>query len=123
MCSINGTNRVQLDGIPAFLGNLHVVGPAYVYLLRCGDGSLYCGWTVDLERRVAAHGAGRASRYTRSRAPVSLAAAWSTPDRSTARRLEVRVKALRREAKEALVAGAELDGAERVQYDVDSANG
>ena len=46
-----------------------------VYLLRCADGTLYCGWTTDLERRLAAHNAGRASRYTRSRLPVELA--WS----------------------------------------------
>ena len=39
---------------------------AYVYILRCADGSLYTGWTVDLDRRLAAHAAGTASRYTRS---------------------------------------------------------
>ena len=46
---------------------------AWVYLLRCGDGSLYCGWTVDIERRLRQHQAGRASRYTRTRLPVTLA--------------------------------------------------
>ena len=45
---------------------------AWVYLLRCADGTLYCGWTVDLDARLAAHNAGRASRYTRSRLPVAL---------------------------------------------------
>src|SRR3954462_7137771 len=50
---------------------------AFVYLLRCADGTLYCGWTVDVERRVAAHNAGRASRYTRSRLPLQLA--WAPP--------------------------------------------
>src|SRR4051812_42812153 len=53
---------------------------AYVYLLRCRDGSLYCGWTVALETRIAAHATGRGGRYTRSRLPVKLAAAWSTAD-------------------------------------------
>jgi putative endonuclease len=80
---------------------------AFVYLLRCADGSLYCGWTVDLERRVAAHGAGTASRYTRSRLPVTLAGAWATEDATGARRLEAAIKLLDRRAKDALLAGAE----------------
>ena len=87
---------------------------SYVYLLRCGDDSLYCGWTVDLDRRLAAHAAGTGARYTRSRLPVAMAAAWEVADRSAAQRLELRVKALRRPAKEALVAGAPLEGGRRV---------
>ncbi len=78
---------------------------AHVYLLRCADGSLYCGWTVDLDRRVAAHGRGTASRYTRSRRPVALAASWEMADRGAALRVEARIKRLPRRAKEALVAG------------------
>ena len=81
---------------------------AFVYLLRCGDDSLYCGWTVDLDARLAAHAAGRGGRYTRSRLPVALAAAWRTPDRRTARSLEARVKRRPRSEKERLVAGAPL---------------
>lgn len=46
---------------------------AWVYLLRCSDGSLYTGWTVDLDRRLARHSAGTASRYTASRLPIELA--------------------------------------------------
>lgn len=45
----------------------------YTYMLRCADGSIYTGWTTDLARRLAAHNAGTASRYTRSRRPVELA--------------------------------------------------
>jgi putative endonuclease len=71
----------------------------YVYLLRCADDSLYCGWTTDLERRMAAHRAGTASRYTRSRLPVELAGAVSVPDRSAALREEARIKRLPRAAK------------------------
>jgi putative endonuclease len=78
--------------------------PAWVYLLRCGDGSLYCGWTNDLDRRVAAHAAGRGARYTASRRPVQLAAALPMPDRSAAMREEVRIKRLSRDEKLALVA-------------------
>jgi putative endonuclease len=71
----------------------------YVYLLRCSDDSLYCGWTTDLERRLAAHHAGTASRYTRSRLPVELAAVVPVADRSAALREEARIKRLRRPAK------------------------
>jgi putative endonuclease len=76
-----------------------------VYLLRCADGTLYCGWTVDVERRVAAHNAGRASRYTRSRLPVELAWSQPLPDRGAAMREELRIKRLPRAAKLALIAG------------------
>jgi putative endonuclease len=77
--------------------------PAYVYLLRCADGSLYCGWTTDVQRRLKAHNAGRASRYTASRLPVALALAQPMPDRSAARREEARIKQLTRAEKLALV--------------------
>lgn len=53
-------------------------------MLRCRDGSLYTGWTVDLERRLACHRAGVASRYTASRLPVELALAVPMVDRTTA---------------------------------------
>jgi putative endonuclease len=76
---------------------------AYVYLLRCADDSLYCGWTTDLERRLAAHSAGTASRYTRSRLPVELAAVISVADRSAALREEARIKRLPRAAKLGLI--------------------
>ncbi len=82
---------------------------AYVYLLRCRDGSLYCGWTTNIERRVAAHQAGRGSRYTKSRLPVALALAQPMPDRSAARREEARIKQLTRAEKLALVHRAQLD--------------
>ena len=77
--------------------------PAWVYLLHCGDGSLYTGWTSDLDRRLRAHAAGRASRYTRSRPPVRLAAALPMPDATAARREEARIKRLTRRSKLALV--------------------
>jgi putative endonuclease len=76
---------------------------AWVYLLHCRDGSLYTGWTVDLERRLARHRAGTASRYTASRLPVELTLALPMPDRTAARREEARIKRLTRSAKLALV--------------------
>lgn len=77
---------------------------AWVYLLRCRDGSLYTGWTSDLDRRLSKHSAGKASRYTASRLPVELAAAWPMVDRSAAMREEARIKGLDRARKLALIA-------------------
>src|SRR5437773_10723911 len=65
---------------------------AYVYLLRCADGSYYTGWTTDLARRLAAHQAGRAARYTRSRRPVTLAYWEECADARAARRREYRLR-------------------------------
>lgn len=76
---------------------------AWVYVLRCADGSLYTGWTNDLERRFARHRAGKASRYTASRLPVEMAAAWPMPDRRSAMREEAKIKRLDRRAKIALI--------------------
>ena len=78
---------------------------SFVYLLRCADGSLYCGWTTDVERRLAEHRAGSASRYTRSRRPVELAHVIPVDDRSAALREEARIKRLPRAAKLALIDG------------------
>jgi putative endonuclease len=85
---------------------------AYVYLLRCRDGSLYCGWTVDVEKRLAAHATGKASRYTSRRLPVSLAASWEMETASAARRMEWRIKQLTRTQKLALIGGAALPALE-----------
>jgi putative endonuclease len=83
---------------------------AWVYLLRCADGTLYCGWTTDVDQRLAAHNTGRASRYTRSRLPVELAWSQPQPDRTAARRAEARIKALTRARKLALIAGERSGG-------------
>ena len=77
----------------------------YTYLLRCADGSLYCGWTNDLVKRLAAHNAGTGGRYTRSRRPVELAWYTVSETKQQAMRLEARIKQLRRSQKEALVCG------------------
>jgi putative endonuclease len=83
---------------------------AWVYLLRCRDGSLYTGWTVDLERRLARHRSGLASHYTASRLPVELALAIPMSDRTSARRAEARIKRLPRPAKLALLTCAHSPG-------------
>jgi predicted GIY-YIG superfamily endonuclease len=90
------------------------VSEAYVYLLRCADGSLYTGWSSDVQRRLARHRSGRASRYTASRLPVELELVLPMVDRTAARREEARIKALDRGAKLALIAaGREPDGRAR----------
>lgn len=76
---------------------------AWVYLLRCNDGSLYTGWTVDLERRLARHQSGVGSRYTASRLPVELALSMPMRDRTSARREEARIKRLSRSQKLELI--------------------
>lgn len=75
-----------------------------VYLLRCSDGSLYCGITNDLPKRLKAHAAGKASRYTRSRLPVKLAYTEPQPSKSAALKREAAIKRLRRGDKDRLVA-------------------
>jgi putative endonuclease len=79
---------------------------AFVYMLRCADGSLYTGWSTDVQRRLARHRAGTASRYTASRLPVELVLARAMADRSSAMREEARIKRLDRAAKLALIADA-----------------
>jgi putative endonuclease len=68
--------------------------PAFVYLLRCADGTLYCGWSTDPERRLRQHQAGTASRYTRTRRPVELVYSREFASRSEAMREEIRIKRL-----------------------------
>jgi putative endonuclease len=80
--------------------------PAFVYMLRCADGSLYCGWSTDPARRLRQHEAGTASRYTRTRRPVELVWSAECGDRSEALREEARVKRLSRAQKSALIADA-----------------
>ena len=75
----------------------------YVYLLRCADGSLYCGWTKDLKSRVDAHNEGKGAKYTRSRRPVVLVYSETFSDRHDALSREWHIKRLTREQKEALI--------------------
>ena len=74
----------------------------YVYLLRCADGSLYCGWTTDLAARVETHNRGKGAKYTRSRLPVKLVWWEAYEDRHAALSREWHIKQMRRDQKEAL---------------------
>ncbi len=79
----------------------------YVYVLRCGDGSLYTGYTDDVERRLAVHQSGKGGKYTRSHLPVELVYREDLPDKSAALRREAAVKRLSRQEKLALIASAQ----------------
>ncbi len=76
---------------------------AYTYMVRCADGSLYTGWTVDLEQRLAMHNSGKGARYTRSRLPVELVWSEEQPSQETARSREARIKQLTRTEKLQLI--------------------
>jgi len=76
-----------------------------VYVLECRDGSLYTGITTDLARRLAAHRAGRGSRYVRARLPVKVVYRERRRTRSAALRREAALKRLDRAAKLRLVRG------------------
>ena len=77
--------------------------PWYVYILRCGDGTLYTGATDDVGRRLAAHRAGRGAKYTRGRGPLELVYVEEQLDKSAALRREWEIKRLRREQKEQMI--------------------
>ena len=76
---------------------------AFVYMLRCKDGSLYTGWTNDLEPRLAMHNSGRGAKYTHGRGPLELVYSQELPDKEAALRRECAIKKLRREQKLALL--------------------
>ena len=74
-----------------------------VYILRCRDGTLYCGWTTDVSARLKAHNSGRGAKYTRSRRPVELVYREECADKSEALKREHRIKRMTRAEKEELI--------------------
>ena len=76
----------------------------YVYILRCGDGTLYTGSTDNVEKRLAAHRVGKGAKYTRGRGPLELAYSEQLPDKSAALRREYEIKQLTRQEKLELIA-------------------
>ena len=81
----------------------------YTYILRCADGSLYTGWTNDLEKRIKAHKAGRGGKYTRAHAPVELVYFESFDTKTEAMSREWHIKKLNREQKLALIERKDTD--------------
>jgi len=84
-------------------GKGEIFVPWYVYILRCGDGTLYTGITGDVGRRLEAHRSGRGAKYTRGRGPLELVYTEEVSDKSAALRREYQIKRLRREEKERLI--------------------
>jgi len=76
----------------------------YTYILRCKDGTLYTGWTKDLDRRVKEHNAGKGAKYTKARRPVKLVYCEEFSTRTEAMKRECAIKRMRREEKERLIA-------------------
>ena len=74
----------------------------YVYILRCADDTLYCGWITDLTKRLVAHNSGRGAKYTRSRRPVELIYVEEYEDRHDALSREWHIKRMSREEKQRL---------------------
>ncbi len=75
----------------------------YVYMLRCNDGSLYCGYTPDPQKRVLLHNKGVASRYTRARLPVKMVFLMEFDSKGEALKTEYTIKHLSKKEKEELV--------------------
>ena len=75
----------------------------HLYILRCGDGTLYTGIAVDVEKRFAAHAAGKGAKYTRGRGPLTLLYQEVCGDHTQALRRELEVKKLSRQEKEQLI--------------------
>ena len=76
----------------------------YIYILRCADGTLYTGWTNDLEKRLAAHQSGKGGKYTRARLPVELVHSERFDTKQEAMHREWEIKQLTREEKLRLIA-------------------
>ena len=81
----------------------------YTYILRCADGTYYCGWTNNLDRRLKAHNEGKGAKYTRSRRPVALVYYEAFSTKEQAMRREYEIKQLPRKKKEELIFKQQTD--------------
>ncbi len=79
----------------------------YTYIVTCSDGSLYTGWTNDLERRIQAHNSGRGAKYTKSRRPVALAYYEEFSTKEEAMRREWEIKHMTRQEKMRMISAFE----------------
>ncbi len=77
----------------------------YVYIVLCGDGSYYTGWTTNLEKRVRVHNQGKGAKYTRSRLPVKLLYSEEYAEKGEALRREAAIKKLTHQQKAKLISG------------------
>ncbi len=77
----------------------------FVYVIRCKNGSLYTGITNDLERRFAMHSAGTGAKFLRGKGPLTLEFSTILPDKSSALKIEHKIKQLTRSQKEKIITG------------------
>ena len=89
--------------MPSLLFGGHMESVWYLYILRCGDGTLYTGITTDVEKRLEAHRSGKGAKYTRGRSPLELIYREKCGSHSDALKRELTVKKLSREQKEMLL--------------------
>ena len=75
----------------------------YTYIVKCKDGTLYTGWTNDIEKRIEAHNAGKGAKYTKTRRPVELVYLEEFATKEDAMKREYAIKQMKRKAKEALI--------------------
>ena len=80
----------------------------YTYMLKCSDGTLYTGWTNDLEKRVEAHNSGKGAKYTKARRPVELAYYEEFETKEQAMKREYAIKQLGRKEIQKLIAGKKV---------------
>ncbi len=82
-----------------------MTGTNYTYILECADGTYYCGWTNDIDKRLRTHNAGKGGKYTRARLPVRLVHLETFPTKEEAMAREWQIKQLKREQKEEIIRG------------------
>ncbi len=75
----------------------------YTYIVKCRDGSLYTGWTNDIEKRIEAHNAGKGAKYTKSRRPVTLVYYEEFATKQEAMKREYAIKHMKRKEKEKVI--------------------
>jgi putative endonuclease len=78
----------------------------YVYIVECKDGTLYTGWTTNIEERIKKHNQGKGAKYTRSRCPVNLKYYEVFPTKNEAIKREAAIKKVSRKEKERLIQGS-----------------
>ena len=78
----------------------------YIYILKCADGTLYTGWTNDLEKRLQAHSSGKGCKYTRSRCPIELVYFECFETKQEAQSREFAIKKMARTKKQELINSA-----------------
>ena len=95
------------EGVPHYIEEV-MEKKCFAYILKCSDGSLYTGWTNDLDKRLAAHNAGAGAKYTKSRRPVQLVYCEEFADRHAAMKREYEIKQLDRGQKQELIASGHM---------------